>query len=207
MVGHGRGAPRPGLGVARSRRVRRFRIADPPQPVESLLGAGHNCASGTRRLRREKTPASVAAGARRAGVSRTCIYTNPDAKTTVSKAIRETADQSRTVLAEADDAREATWRERALNGEDALKATHIEIPHWRTPWPHPRPGSRMDTAGISPDTHDGTAATVRRSSRTTSARRSSTPMRWRIAISAPESTSTWRSRDGGRGGPAPPRVR
>ena len=88
------------------------------------------------RLRREKTPVSVAAGARRAGVSRTSIYTNPDAKTTVSRAIRETADQRRTVLAEADDAREAAWRERALNGEDALKAAHIEIPHWRTPWPH-----------------------------------------------------------------------
>ena len=39
---HGRGAPPPELGVARSRRVRRFRIADPPQSVESLLGAGHN---------------------------------------------------------------------------------------------------------------------------------------------------------------------
>ena len=91
------------------------------------MGAGHNCASGTRRLRREKTPVSVAAGARRAGVSRTSIYTNPDAKTAVSKAIRETADQRRRMLAEADDAREATWRERALNAENALKAAHAEI--------------------------------------------------------------------------------
>jgi chromosome segregation ATPase len=60
-------------------------------------------------------------------VSTTFLYTNPDAKTTVSKAIRETADQRRTVLAEADDAREATWRERALSAEDALKAAHTEI--------------------------------------------------------------------------------
>ena len=79
------------------------------------------------RLRREKTPVSVAAVARRAGVSRTFLYTNPEAKTAVSKAIRETADQRRTVLAEVDEAREATWRERALNAEDALKAAHAEI--------------------------------------------------------------------------------
>ena len=38
------------------------------------------------RLRREKTPVSVAAVARRAGVSRTFLYTNPDAKTAVAKA-------------------------------------------------------------------------------------------------------------------------
>ena len=31
------------------------------------------------------------------------------------------------MLSEADDAREATWRERALNAEDALKAAHAEI--------------------------------------------------------------------------------
>jgi chromosome segregation ATPase len=31
------------------------------------------------------------------------------------------------LLAEADDSREATWRERALNAEDALKAAHAEI--------------------------------------------------------------------------------
>ena len=79
------------------------------------------------RLRREKTPVSVAAVARRAGVSRTFLYTNPDAKTAVAKAIREAGDQRRRLLAEADDSREATWRERALNAEDALKAAHAEI--------------------------------------------------------------------------------
>jgi chromosome segregation ATPase len=36
------------------------------------------------------------------------------------------------MLAEADDQREATWRERALNAEDALKAAHAEITTQRT---------------------------------------------------------------------------
>ena len=79
------------------------------------------------RLRREKTPVSAAAVARRAGVSRTFVYTNPDAKTAVAKAVRETADQRRRLLADTDDSREATWRERALSAGDALKAAHAEI--------------------------------------------------------------------------------
>ena len=52
------------------------------------------------RLRREKTPVSVAAVARRAGVSRTFVLsTNPDAKTAVARAVRETdvADSSLTL--------------------------------------------------------------------------------------------------------------
>lgn len=84
------------------------------------------------RMRREKTAVSVAAIARRAGVSRTFLYTNADAKTAVAKAIRESGDQRRRLLAEADDSREATWRERALNAEDALKAAHTEILAQRT---------------------------------------------------------------------------
>ena len=79
------------------------------------------------RLRREKTPVSVAAVARRAGVSRTFLYTNQDAKTAVAEATRQTGDQRRRLVVETDDARELTWRERALNAEDALKATHTEI--------------------------------------------------------------------------------
>jgi len=79
------------------------------------------------RLRREKTPISVAVVARRANVSRTFLYTNPDAKTTVAEAIRESGDQRSRLLAEVDDSREATWRERALNAEDALKTAHAEI--------------------------------------------------------------------------------
>jgi vacuolar-type H+-ATPase subunit I/STV1 len=60
-------------------------------------------------------------------VSRTFLYTNPDAKTAVAKAIRESGDQRSRVLAAVDEAREASWHERALNAEDALKAAHAEI--------------------------------------------------------------------------------
>jgi chromosome segregation ATPase len=84
------------------------------------------------RLRREKTPVSVAAVARRANVSRTFLYTNPDAKTAVAQAIQESGDQRSRLLANADDSREATWRERALYAEDALKNAHAEILTQRT---------------------------------------------------------------------------
>ncbi|WP_349816672.1 DUF6262 family protein [Mycobacterium antarcticum] len=79
------------------------------------------------RLRREKTPLSVAAVARVVGVSRTFPYTNPDTKTTVTEAIRESGGQRSRPLAEADDSREATWRDRALNAQDALKNAYTEI--------------------------------------------------------------------------------
>ena len=65
-------------------------------------------------------------------MSRTFVYTNPDAKTAVAKAVRETADQRRRLLADTDDSREATWRERALDAEYALKAAHAEILAQRT---------------------------------------------------------------------------
>jgi predicted nucleic acid-binding Zn-ribbon protein len=84
------------------------------------------------RLRREKTPVSVAAVARRAGVSRTFLYTNVDAKTAVADDIRQASDQRRRLVVETDSSQELTWRERALNAEDALKPTHAEILAQRT---------------------------------------------------------------------------
>ncbi|MGW0854542.1 DUF6262 family protein [Streptomyces sp. NPDC002690] len=80
------------------------------------------------RLRREKAQVSVAAVARRAGVSRTFLYDNPDARAAIASAMTEAAGERRSrMLVEQDDEREATWRERALNGEEALKAAHAEI--------------------------------------------------------------------------------
>ncbi|GGX32060.1 hypothetical protein GCM10010383_72930 [Streptomyces lomondensis] len=49
-------------------------------------------------------------------------------------------------LAEQDGEREATWRARALNAEDALKAAHTEILAQRTPIGEPdRRTPRLDT--------------------------------------------------------------
>jgi chromosome segregation ATPase len=88
--------------------------------------------SSVQRMRREKTPVTYQAVARRAGVSRTFLYQNPDARALVAEAaaqmtgrrVREQADQA--------DQQEASWRERALNAEDALKRAHAEIRTQRT---------------------------------------------------------------------------
>jgi predicted nuclease with TOPRIM domain len=79
------------------------------------------------RLRREKAQVSVAAVARRAGVSRTFLYGNQDARAAVTAAITASGDRRVQLLAAQDDEQEATWRERALNAEDGLKAAHAEI--------------------------------------------------------------------------------
>ncbi|WP_405774679.1 DUF6262 family protein [Streptomyces sp. NBC_00859] len=78
------------------------------------------------RLRREKAQVSVAAVARRANVSRTFLYDNPEARATVAAAMAE-AGERRSQIIDPGSAHEAPWRERALNAEDALKAAHAEI--------------------------------------------------------------------------------
>jgi hypothetical protein len=80
-----------------------------------------------RQARREKAQPSVAAIARRAGVSRSFIYANPEARTIVAAALAEAGERRVQLIAGQDDGREATWRERALNAEDGLKAAHAEI--------------------------------------------------------------------------------
>jgi len=84
------------------------------------------------RLRREKAQVSFAGVARRAGVSRTFLYSNPDARTAVATALAEAGERRVQMAAAQDDEREATWRERALNAEDAIKAAHAEILAQRT---------------------------------------------------------------------------
>jgi len=84
------------------------------------------------RLRREKLPVTVAAVSRRAAVSRTFLYENPEARSTVAAAIADTDQRRGQALADLQDQHEATWRERALNAEDALKSANAEILTQRT---------------------------------------------------------------------------
>ncbi|GHB88691.1 hypothetical protein GCM10010306_099790 [Streptomyces umbrinus] len=112
--------PEPRTAAALAARHRRTEIAL-PRVHEAIL-----------RLRREKAKVSVAAVARRADVSRTFLYDNPEARTAVATAMAEAGERQSRALAEQDNEREATWRERALNAEDALKAAHAEILAQRT---------------------------------------------------------------------------
>ncbi|MER6100841.1 DUF6262 family protein [Streptomyces sp. NPDC001832] len=79
------------------------------------------------RLQREKARASVSAVARRADVSRTFLYANPEARAAIATATAEAGDRRTRLLADQDDEREVTWRERALNAEGALHAIQAEI--------------------------------------------------------------------------------
>ncbi|MFF1318905.1 DUF6262 family protein [Streptomyces chartreusis] len=83
-------------------------------------------------LRRQKSPVTVAAVVRRAGVSRTFLYENPDARTLVADAVGQAAAAQDRTGARLDSQNETPWRERALNAEDALKAAHAEIRTQRT---------------------------------------------------------------------------
>lgn len=79
------------------------------------------------RLRREHGAVTFPAVARRAEVSRTFLYENPQARDLVEQALART-DSDRSQRSRGRDvAEEASWRERALNAEDALKAAHTEI--------------------------------------------------------------------------------
>ncbi|WP_238431433.1 DUF6262 family protein [Streptomyces cavernae] len=84
------------------------------------------------RLRREKAQVNVAAVARRAEVSRTFLYDNPEARAAIVSAMAEASDLRSRLPAEQVDEREATWRERALNAEEGLKVAQAEILTQRT---------------------------------------------------------------------------
>jgi hypothetical protein len=79
------------------------------------------------RMRHDKLPVTVAAVARRAGVSRTFLYEHPDARASIAAAMAQTGGQQAQNLVIEDAGQVAAWRERALNAEDALKEAHEEI--------------------------------------------------------------------------------
>ena len=105
-------------------------------------------------LRRHKAPVTYPAVARQAGVSRTFLYANPDARTLVNDAISKTGTRH----TRGSDDQEPSWRERALNAEAALKAAQAEIAAQRRRMailagPDPRPGTRPVTGGSATAGH------------------------------------------------------
>lgn len=82
-------------------------------------------------MRREHASITVAALARRASVSRTFLYQNPQARALVAAAAGQSGAAAAARLNLADPA-EASWRQRALNSEAELKRAHAEISALRT---------------------------------------------------------------------------
>jgi hypothetical protein len=98
-------------------RARRSGIAAMIQRVDRAL----------QQMRRERAVISVAGVSRRAGVSRTFLYQNTEARALVAAAAGEHAKSADVRASAAARAETAPWRERALNAESELKRAHGEI--------------------------------------------------------------------------------
>jgi predicted nucleic acid-binding Zn-ribbon protein len=79
------------------------------------------------RLRLDGTPLTVRALAEHARVSATFLYGNPRARALLSSARDAAAGRATARSAAATGQAEASWRERALNAEDALSHAQTEI--------------------------------------------------------------------------------
>lgn len=84
-----------------------------------------------RHMRREHALVGVAAVARRAGVSRTFLYQNVEARALIAAAARQSGGSAAGPGTGLDPA-EASWRQRALNAEHELKRAHEELATQRT---------------------------------------------------------------------------
>lgn len=80
------------------------------------------------RMRGEQAPVTASEIARRASVSRTFLYQNPQARALVAQACGQAAEPAAQVVAGGRaGAAGGTWRERALNAEAGLRAAYEEI--------------------------------------------------------------------------------
>jgi hypothetical protein len=84
-------------------------------------------ADAIQQMQRRRLPVTYSAIASRAGVSRTFLYDNPAARDLISAAIARTATRRQHDQADRDAQAEASWQQRALNAEQALKTAHAEI--------------------------------------------------------------------------------
>jgi hypothetical protein len=97
--------------------------------TEEKLGG---VADAIAQLQRRRLPVTYRAIAARAGVSRTFLYDNPAARELVTAAITRADCQRQHDTAARDAEAEVSWRQQALNAEQALKAAHAEIRVQRT---------------------------------------------------------------------------
>lgn len=79
------------------------------------------------KMQREQTPVTFPAVARRSGLSRSFLYQNTDAKALMDAAQEAQGNHRRQTRDRQDDQAQASWRERALNAEQALKTAYTEI--------------------------------------------------------------------------------
>jgi hypothetical protein len=79
------------------------------------------------KVRRARTPVTYPAVARQAGVSRTFLYANPDARALISEAVSKAGGQQARARQGDSHDQQPSWRERALNAEAALKTAEAEI--------------------------------------------------------------------------------
>ncbi|MFL0176997.1 hypothetical protein A5630_06835 [Mycolicibacterium mucogenicum] len=91
----------------------------------------HRLEAALQEMKRQHAKIGVAETARRAGVSRTFLYQNPDAKRLVGHYAQETTTIRLRDEANRAKSVETSWRERALNAEDALVVATREIAQQR----------------------------------------------------------------------------
>jgi hypothetical protein len=84
-------------------------------------------AEAIQQMHRRRLPVTCPAIAARAGVSRTFLYDNPSARDLISTAITRAGGQRQQDIADRDAQAEASWQQRALNAEQALKTAYAEI--------------------------------------------------------------------------------
>ncbi len=106
-------------------------------------------------LRRHKTPVTYPAVARQAGVSRTFLYANPDARALISDAISKTGTQHRPGARRRSGAVLAGTRAQRRGGAEDSRGRdrRSAAPHGHPPGPDPRPGTRPVTGGSATAGH------------------------------------------------------
>ncbi|WP_405750160.1 DUF6262 family protein [Streptomyces sp. NBC_00012] len=106
----------------------------PARTTRALEARRQKTAAGLSRIKdvldqmvKTRAPITMAAVARTADVSRTFLYEHADARALVEEATNRAAGRRVHDRQAVQDELEASWRERALNTEAALKSAHAEI--------------------------------------------------------------------------------